>query len=413
MATKRILRSIRLDKIAAVDLPCQEHATVAIVKRAPTAPALVIAKKSFDEALRGQLVGERISDVFWRAFDKQYAVREAFREALADELAEGGDGSEATEGFTAAMRTIAETAATLAREAGAEADTDLESAVEQAVEKWLTEETSEMKITTKAALKAAVAAFNPDTSPAAHVGIIKSAAASLNAEDELPADGPLAVEKQDPALAKALREIAVLKMAPEVRKHFDGLAEDAQTAFLAKSEADQAAEVEAANATDPVVYKCADGTQIRKSDGAVAALMAKRMDEQAAEIATLKSGRQGDAVEKRAATEFPNVAKGVAVDMLKSVDQLGADSDAGKAVLKSLQTMNAGSGRLFKSLGSTEAPAISGGIEKARTDFNGEVTKIMARDEIGMGDAMAKARNEHPALFAEAYPDNADEGADA
>jgi hypothetical protein len=408
MATRRILRSIRLDKIAAVDLPCQEHATVAIVKRAPGDPVLAIAKRTFEEALNAQLVSERISDVFWRAFDNQYAVREAFRTALADELAEGGDGTAATAGFTAAMQTIAQTAAQLARDAGAAAeDTNLESAVEQAVEKWLKEETSEMKITTKAALKAAVAAFNPETSPAAHVGIIKSAATTLGAEDELPADGPLAVEKQDPQLAKALREIAILKMAPEVRKHFDALNEADQTAFLAKSEADQAAVVAAANATDPVVYKTAGGVEIRKSDGATAALLAKQLDETNAVVATLKADRQGDAIEKRALA-FPNVAKAIAMDMLKTADQLGADSEAGKAVLKSLDTMNKAGSGIMKSLGTTEAPVLAGGIEKARTDFNTEVSKIMARDSVGMADAMSKARAEQPELFAEAYPDTAE-----
>ncbi len=414
MSTKRILRSIRLDKIAAVDLPCQEHATVAIVKRAPTAPEagtpLAMAKRTFDEALRGQLVSERISDVFWRAFDKQYAVREAFREALADELADGGDGSAATEGFTAAMRTIAESAATLAREAGADAtDTNLESAVEQAVEKWLkTQETSEMKITTKAALKAAVASFNPDTSPAAHVGIIKSAATALDATDELPADGPLAVEKADPALAVLKRQVAVLSLTGDVKKHFDALADTAaQDAFLAKSADDQAAEVAAANATDPVVYKSAGGITIRKSDGAVAAMLAKQVDEQAATISVLKSDRTTDSLEKRAGN-YPNVAKAVAIDLLKAADAAGADSDAGKAVIKSLDVMNKGTERLFKSLGSSEAPELSGGIEKARTDFNAEVNKIAARDSIGPADAMSKARAEHPALFAEAYPATAE-----
>jgi hypothetical protein len=410
--TRRRLNSIRLDKIAAVDLPCQEHATVAIVKRAPGDPTLVIAKKTFQEALNAQLVSERISDVFWRAFDNQYAVREAFRTALADELAEGGDGTAATAGFTEAMQTIAETAATLAREAGANTDTNLESAVEQAVEKWLKEETSVMKITTKAALKAAVAAFNPDTSPAAHVGIIHKAATDLNAEDELPADGPLAVAKADPAVADLRKQVAVLSMTPEVRKHYDALAADAQPAFLAKSATDQAAEVEAANATDPVVYKTAGGVEIRKSDGATAALLAKQLDETNAEVAVLKAGQKGDAIEKRA-TAYPNVAKAIAVDMLKSVDALGADTDAGKAVLKALDTMNKGGERLFKSLGSTEAPELAGSIEKARTDFNAEVSKIMARDTIGMADAMSKARDEQPALFAEAYPETADADSEA
>jgi hypothetical protein len=407
VSIKRRLTAIRLDKIAGVDLPCQEHATVAIVKRAPTAPLLVLAKKTFDEALRGQLVSERISDVFWRAFDNQYAVREAFRESLADELADGGDGTAATEGFTAAMRTIAETAATLAREAGADPKaSDLESAVEQAVEKWLKQqETSEMKITTKAALKAAVASFDPATTPVAHVGIIKQAAKDLNAEDELPADGPLAVEKQDPALAKALRDVAILKMSPEVRKHFDALDEAGQTGFLALSEADQASTVEKANATDPVVYKTAGGVEIRKSDGATAALLAKQLDETAAEVSVLKAGRTTDAIETRASTEFPNVAKGTAVAMLKTAAQLGEDTDAGKDVIKSLTTMNKGADRLFTSLGSTQAPEISGDVTKARTDFNSEVSKIMSRDSIGMADAMSKARVEQPDLFAEAYPE--------
>lgn len=416
--TRRRLTSIRLDKIAGVDLPCQEHATIAIIKRAPQAPEagtpLALAKRTFDEALRAQLVSERISDVFWRAFDNQYAVREAFRESLADELADGGDGTAATEGFTAAMRTIAETAATLAREAGADAkDADLETAVEQAVEKWLKQqETSEMKITTKAALRTAVAAFDPAVSPAAHVGIIQKAAADLKAEDELPEDGPLAKAKQDPALAKALREIAILKMAEPVRKHFDALAEADQTAFLAMSEADQASTVEKANATDPVVYKTAGGVEIRKSDGATAALLAKQLDETNAKVAQLESGAQGDAVEKRARTEFPNVAEATAVSMLKTAGQLGETTDAGKDVLKSLETMNKGRAGLFKSIGTTEAPVLSGGVEKARSDFNAEVTKIAARDSIGAADAMSKARIEQPALFAEAYPDTAEASED-
>ena len=54
---------------------------------------------------------------------------------------------------------------------------------------------------------------------------------------------------------------------------------------------------------------------------------------------------------------------------------------------------------------------MSQGIEKARTDFNAEVSKIMARDKIGMADAMSKARDEQPALFAEAYPETAEQDA--
>lgn len=411
---KRRLNSIRLDKIAGVDRPCQEHATIAIVKRAPAAPAtgspLALCKETFEEALNAQLISERISDVFWRAFDNQYAVREAFRCALGDELAAGGDGTAATAGFTAAMQTIAETAATLARQAGVAAtDQTIASAVEQAVEKWLNQqETSEMKITTKAALKAAVAAFDPAVTTVAAVGIIKQAARDLDALDELPADGPLAVEKQDPQLAKALRDVAILKLAPDVRKHFDGLAETAQPAFLAKSEADQVAEVAAANATDPVVYKSLGGIEIRKSDGAVAALLAKQLDETQATVVSLTAKGQVTEVERRAETEFPNVAKATAVAMLKSAGQVGETTDAGKDLLKSLAVMNKSGSGLFKALGSTEAPELDGDINKARQDYNAEVNALMAKEQIGMADAMSKVRELNPALFAEAYPQPAD-----
>lgn len=408
---KRVLNRIRLDKIAAVGSPCQAPALAAIIKRAPdvATTALALCKATFEEALNAQLVSERISDVFWRAFDNQYAVREAFRCALGDELANGGDGTAATAGFTTAMQTIAETAATLARQAGvAASDQTIESAVEQAVEKWLNQqETSEMKITTKAALKAAVATFDPAVTTVAVAGIIKQAARDLDALDELPAEGPLAVSKQDPQLAKALRDVAILKLSPDVRKHYDGLAENAQTAFLAKSADDQTADVAAANATDPVVYKTAGGIEIRKSDGAVAAVMAKQLDEQAAQIVVLKSEGQATGIERRAETEFPNVAKATAVAMLKSAGQVGEGTDAGKDVLKSLAAMNKSSSGLFKSIGSTEAPELQGSIQKARQDFNSEVSAVMAKEKIGMADAMSKVRDDSPELFAAAYPEEA------
>lgn len=413
MATRRRLTSIRLDKIAAVGDPCQEHATAVIMKRAPARPAQdappAIVKKTFEEALAGQLVSEQVSNVFWRAFENQWAVKDAFRTALTDEIAEGGDGSAATAGFTAAMETLATAAANAAREAASTADTDLESAVEQAVEKWLVQqEEHDMKITTKAALKAAVAAFDPTTSTVADRDAIVKAATDLNAEDELPVEGPLAKAKPNTELAKALRDVAILKLSPEAKKHFDGLDDAGQTAFLALPEADQTSAVEKANATDPVVYKTAAGIEIRKSDGATAALLAKQLDETNAEVAVLKSGRDADALDTRADKDFPNVAKATAVAMLKSAKALGEDTDAGKDVLKSLKAMDQAASGMFKRIGSVEAPEVSRDVAKARTDFNAEVSKIMSRDKIGMADAMTKARDEQPDLFAEAYPETAE-----
>lgn len=426
MATKRVLNRIRLDKIAAVDLPCQEHATVAIVKRAPAAGAPpAIVKKTFDEALRAQLVSEKVGDVFWRAFENQWAVKEAFRTALSDEIAEGGDGMTATQAFTEAMGQLATAAADAARNAASTAETDLESAVEEAVSKWLQQQEQPMKITTKAALASAVAAFAIAKSTVAEANEIIDAAASLDAFDALDANADLAKMAEDSgkkkkkgmgddATVKALqREVAVLKMAPAIRKHYDGLAADAQDAFIAKSATDQQAEVDQANSADPVVHKCLDGTEIRKSDGSAVLAMAKRNDALSKEIGELREGATGSAIEKRARTDFPNVALAEATEMLKAAAEVGEDSAAGKSILKTLATMNKGRDTLFKSLGSTDAPEVTGDMKKARQDFDSEVAKVAREEKIGRADAMSKVRAERPDLFEAAYPETAAMDADA
>lgn len=426
MATKRVLNRIRLDKIAAVDLPCQEHATVAIVKRAPAkgAPPAIV-KKTFQEALRAQLVSDQISETFWRAFENQWAVRDAFRTALSDEIAEGGDGSVATEAFTEAMGQLATAAADAARDAASTAETDLESAVEEAVSKWLQQQEQPMKITTKAALASAVAGFAIAKSTVAEANEIIDAAVTLDAIDALDANADLAKmaedggkkkkkgTEDDKSMKALQREVAVLKMAPAIRKHFDGLPEDQQDSFIAKSDADRQAEVDQANSADPVVHKCLDGTEIRKSDGAAVLAMAKRNDALSKEIGELRESSAGDAIEKRARTEFPNVALSEATDMLKAAKEVGEDSAAGKSILKTLATMNKGRDTLFKSLGTTEAPEVTGDIKKARQDFDSEVAKVAREEKIGRADAMSKVRAERPDLFEAAYPETAAADEDA
>lgn len=417
---KRRLNRIRLDKIAAVDKPCQEHATVAIIKRAPqTGAPPAIVKKTFEEALAAQLVSEKIGETFWRAFENQWAVKDAFRTALTDEIAEGGDGMIATEAFTAAMQQLATAAANAAREAASTAEPDLEAAVEEAVSKWLQLQEQPMKITTKAQLKTAVAAFSIAKSTVADMNDIVEAAVELDAIDELPADGDLAKmagekkkekakDKDDPTVKALQRQVAVLSLAPDVRKHFDTLDTAAQDTFLAKSAADQTAEIEAITKGDPILYTCEDGTPIRKSDGAVAAMLARQNDNLAKQVKTLTESGAGDAIEKRARVEFPNVALAEATEMLKALGTVGEDSAAGKSILKTLTTMNKGRDGLFKSLGSTEAPEVAENIAKARTDFDSEVRKVASAEKIGIADAMSKVRNDRPDLFAAAYPENAE-----
>jgi hypothetical protein len=423
---KRRLDRIRLDKIAAVDKPCQQHATVAIIKRAPGDPAAAIAKATYQEALNGAMVSERVNRAFWDNFDGLWQRNDAFRTALTDELADGGDGAVASAAYLESVNELVETAVTAARSAGAKAsDEEISKAIEDAVTSWVESQPQHqehtMKITTKAQLKTAVAAFDITKSTYGDLTTIAEAAVDLDAIDELPADGPLAKAAEDkkkekgkakdedtPAFKALQREVAVLKMDTATKTFFDTLDAAGQDAFLAKSAADQAAQIESITKGDPILYTCEDGTAIRKSDGAVAAMLARQNDSLSKTLKSVVADQQGNAIEKRARTEFPNVALGEATDMLKAVDELGADSVSGKAILKTLKTMNKSRDGLFTTLGTTEAPELGGDIRKARNDFDTEVKKVASRDKIGLADAMSKVRSESPDLYAAAFPENAE-----
>lgn len=430
---KRILNRIRLDKIAAVDKPCQEFATAAIVKRAPGDPAQALAKVTFTEALEGAMVADKVNEAFWRSFDGLWQRNDAFRRALTDELASGGDGATASADYIASVDALVEEAVTAARSAGAKAsDADIEKAITDAVtsmiEKSQPKELPMTKITTKAQLKTAAASFTIAKSTVAEMNDIVEAAVTLDAIDELPAGQtelvaaakakkenpfPPKKEEDDKEKKSMKREIGILKLAPDAQAFAKGLADDdARDSFLAKSADEQKADIEKASGADPVVYTTASGLAIRKSDGAVAAVLAKQADEQAAELVKLRGIDADNAFEKRARSDFPNVALTEAVDLLKSAKQVGEDTATGKSILKTLTTMNKGRSDLFKTLGTTEGGEPSGDIQKARGDFNGAVQTIMKRDSIDMADAMTKARSENPDLFAEAYPDTAEASAE-
>jgi hypothetical protein len=245
------------------------------------------------------------------------------------------------------------------------------------------------------------------------VADIRESAIALDATGELPKEGPLAVTitvTGAPAeeLAAAKRRADVAEMPADVRKHYDGLDEAGKTAFLAKDAATRASDVDAIQKGDPVAYTCEDGTVIRKSDGPLAARLAKQADEQAKVIKGLTEGGAADAIAKRAGTEFPNVAAATATFMLKSAAAVGIDTDAGKDIVKSLTAMNKARAGAFVSKGSTEdegdEDGTPGGLAKARQTFDGKVTEIAKRDKVSQADAMSKARTEAPDLYAAAYP---------
>lgn len=404
------LRNMKIGEVSFCRKGMNQHAKVALFKSADDVPQgpQAIAKATFAEALEGSMIAGAVNEAFYSSFDGLWQRNDAFRTALTDELAEGGDGSVASEAYKASVNDLVDTAVAEARKAGVTAtDTsDIEKVLTAAVDGWLMakKETTMLKIKDKAELQTAIEKFDPAKTTLADVQIIQKAAKDLGAEDTLPV--ALAPTAPSPELAKAQREISILKMDEPTSTYFNGLDEAGQDAFLGKSADDQKAEVDKANETDPVVHKCADGTLIRKSDGPTLLALAKGRDADAAEIAKLRGEVAGSTVEKTAVEKYPNVAKAVAVQTLKAVEGVGADSDAGKAMLATLDGMNKGGGRLFKTLGSTEDDGRGSGDETvARTEFDAEVGKVVAEQKIGRAEAMTKVRQSKPDLFAKAFPE--------
>jgi hypothetical protein len=407
MAVRRKLTSIRLDKIAAVDRPCQQHATVAIIKREPVvtpelSPALAIAKKTFEEALNAQLVGERISETFWRAFENQWAARDAFRTALTDELSEGGDGTVATEGFLGAMKTIATAAATAARDSAAkEGDMTLESAVEESVTKWLNAQ--EHTIMDKAALIAAIAKYQSEGAKPSVIVDIKKAAVDLGETALLPVELAVAPSNTDD-IDMLKSEIAILKMDATTKAHYDGLTPAEKKKFMALSVDDQKAKAIAKNADDPVVFKTADGIEIRKSAGDLVVMLAKKADAQAETIAKLEGGLSEASIAKRAAA-LPHVPNAEA--LLKAADLIADDGDRAKS-LEAITAMNKALAPRFSRVGA------GGGnveIEKGADTPEGKMSAIVKRVQtenpgMDIGKATIKASEdpEFQALYAETLP---------
>jgi hypothetical protein len=370
MATKRVLTGLRLDKIAAVGDPCQAPAIAAIIKRAPAKPkgAQALAKATFKEALEGNMIAGAVNEAFYQSFDGLWERNDAFRTALADEFAEGGDGTAASAAYVASVKALVDEAVAAARAAGATASdtTEIEKAFTTAAERWIKSRQQETKtviiIKNKAELQAAIAKFDPTKTSVEDCGCITKAATDLGLESELPAAGPLAkVAAPD---ADLVRKVAILEMPTDVRKHFDGLDATAQTTFLAKTAEQRAADVAKLNETDPVVHKCADGLEIRKSDGATVLALAKGRDADQAEIAKLRAEGQGSAIEKKMAL-YPNLSKSVKEPLIKSALAL-TDAAEQEAVFASIAAMDKANAPAFKRFGNAGGGTVE--LDKSATD---------------------------------------------
>lgn len=399
MAKHRV-RNLRLREISSVDRPAQVGAVSVLAKRYE-GPVDII-KVSFEEALKGNMLAEKVQDVFYKAFEDWWSGKEAFRKALIDELAAGGDGSSASQDFKDWLGSLVDQALGAAKAAGAADAADLEKAFNQAATDWLSKKEQTMTIKTKADLTAAIekAQTAGDKVTVGDVQAIHKAATELNAEDLLPATGVLA-KAATPALdadtqAAVTRMVKRDALSADLRKHYDGLTTDAdRDAFLAKSATEQAQVIEKAAGDDPVVYTTLGGVDIRKSAGETVLALAKDADNSKRELAKAQAASEDVALEKRAKDDLGNIGGELIGKkaLLKALDGITdtATRDAATAVLKSANELAKGA---FKKNGTTAG--------------NDTPTETVDGREMGEAEAkldeMAKARaKEGNITFEKAY----------
>ena len=188
---------------------------------------------------------------------------------------------------------------------------------------------------------------------------------------------------------------AIVKLDAAQRAHFDGLEKGAQCDFIAKSDADRKAEIDAAavakaaaSGADPVVYTTMDGLEVRKSEGAVTLSIAKSNDKLRKDNADLRTEREAETLRKRAESELPNLPGTVdeRAELLKAVDSIEDDSKR-KASMNLLKAQNEAFKGIGTTLGTTGDPTSDGSPE---ADLDAMAKKYAADNKIDYDAAYVK-----------------------
>lgn len=152
--------------------------------------------------------------------------------------------------------------------------------------------------------------------------------------------------------AQVAKANALASMTDAQRAHYAKLDGDAAATFLKADEQGRSDAIEAANKTDRVVFKSADGTEFRESDDARLVAMAKRADAEAAESAKLRDDLAKRDLEKRAEAELGNLPGEVSVRaaLLKAVESI-PDEETRKGAMTALKAQDAGLAKAFEAAG--------------------------------------------------------------
>lgn len=371
MAKKRIIRDFRLDKIAAVDRPCQQGAKMTIMKRADLMKLdadLAPIVKYISASEGAQPFQTFLSQAEQR--DKHYDLVEQFQSelcALDNSLRSiVGDAEMSQERKPLAMRESIEAFMTSVRDKWP----DIPATVAKAVE-YFTDLDNEGENPMSKELETKLAD-------------LEKSVADLTAE-------------RDEAVAKAAEQEVIAKMTDDEKDYLKSLDGEAKKEFMAMSADDRKKKMKKAAEADETLE--VDGETVRKSivgDEAFKLLvsMNKRTEALAKDQADASDKAAIAKAEQRAQAEFSHLPGSVEERgaMLKAMEDMDEDlRKSFEAVFTAAEGLAKGA---FKQVGSQGQE-----INKADQDkFVAKVSEIQDRDKISKSAAMVKAAAEFPEL---------------
>lgn len=120
------------------------------------------------------------------------------------------------------------------------------------------------------------------------------------------------------------KSVVIGQMSPDHKDYYDSLAKKEQDLFLDSSYSERDSLVAKSKEKDKVIYKSADGTEYRVSDGEAVAKIAREKDEMAKTIKEMQEKSDNDELTQR----------------VKEYGIFKEDSDLGKSVLKAFDSIS-------------------------------------------------------------------------
>lgn len=435
--TKRIMHKFKMKEISAVDGMAQAPAKMVLMKRDQDADEL--AKTMFNEALDSLELQEEIDDATRGMWQHNEALRRSIREIMEDpETYPDTMGAirESLQQFADSVSSMIE-AAVGEIEDDAEAVTKATPTKTEGGKKFPASDyayvpdpkkpsTWKLRLTSTPGgdpdpriVGAAVAALgpgfrgqpvqipansrsgviarvrsawlkaNPDKEEADLPKVLKTKEASSMPDDKKKTVDELEkdLEKKDTELKKVQDELEVTKAVSALtdaeKAHYNTLGEEGKASFLKLDADGRKKELEKLQASDPVVYTDAAGTEYKKSDDPRLVQMAKDRDEDRKVAKAEREKRENIELEKRADEDLGHLPgeKNVKIAVLKAVDGI-QDEGVRKSAHEMLKAQNEAHAGAFEARGSRGE-----GFKKASDELDAMAKKHAADNNVPYAQA--------------------------